>query len=115
MENKKIETIVIYPSRQRIELNDKATKQLFNLTPEKFAKLVKGAPFGIVETKKKNKKSGKIETIISGYTLVTAAGFTFVATLDEYERAVLNVCVTEKRRGIYHACRTSTRRFRQKL
>ena len=99
MENQKIETIVIYPSRQRIELNDKATKQLFNLTPEKFAKLVKGAPFGIVETKKKNKKSGKIEKIISGYTLTTASGFTFIATLDEYHRAVLNVCVTEYDNG----------------
>ena len=95
-----IDNINIYPTRQRIDLNDKATKNLFNLTPDKFEKLVKqGATFGVVETKRKNKKTGKIEKIVSGYTLTAEKGFTFIAPLGEYERALLNVCVSEYDNG----------------
>ena len=95
-----IDNINIYPTRQRIDLNDKATKNLFNLTPEKFEKLVKqGATFGVVETKKKSKKTGKFEKIVSGYTLTAEKGFTFIVPLGEYERALLNVCVSEYENG----------------
>lgn len=91
--------ITIYPNRQRIDLNDKATKNLFNLTPETFKDLENGEQFGVVEKIRRDKKSGKYTKIISGYTLQTDEGFTFIAPLDEYDRAVLNVCVTEYANG----------------
>lgn len=93
MKNNKIQ---IYPSRQRVELNDKATKALFNLRETSFDGIEDGVNIEIVEKKQHGKKH---EEIVSGFTLQTAKGFTYIAPLDEYARAVLGVCVSEYENG----------------
>lgn len=93
----KNENIVIFPSRKRLDLNDKETKILFNQDSKEFLELINGTTKGgIIEKRKHGKKGGKV---ISGYTLTTLSGFTFIAPLDEYDRDVLNVFVTEYENG----------------
>ena len=91
----RIENIQIFPSKKRVVLNDKATKILFNLTPEKFANLINGATRNIVE-KKNHKKKSKVK---SGYRLETADNYISIAPLDEYDRDVFDVAISEYEAG----------------
>ena len=91
MRKTECENITIYPTRIRLDLNDKATKTLFNQSGERFEKLISGKTRKLIERRKHGKKA----EVLSGYTLTTAKGFTFIAPLDEYDRAVLNVCISE--------------------
>ena len=91
MRKNECENITIYPTRTRLDLNDKATKTLFNQSGERFEKLISGKTRKLIERRKHGKKA----EVLSGYTLTTAKGFTFIAPLDEYDRAVLNVCISE--------------------
>ena len=89
------EKIQVYPAKTRITLNDKATKILFNQTEENYEKLMNGSKRGVIE-KKKHKKHGEIQ---SGYHLQNENGYTNIAPLGEYERAVLDVCISEFNEG----------------
>lgn len=89
------ENIQVYPTRKRITLNDKATKFLFNATPENYSKIMKGAKCRITE-KKKYKKQG---TVKSGYRLQNDEGYTNIAPLEEYDRSVLDCCISEWEEG----------------
>ena len=90
-----MENVQVYPTRQRITLNDKATKILFNLTPEKFTDLLNGNTRRIVE-KKSYKKQGKVK---SGYRLQNEEGYTNIAPIDEYDRAALDTILSEYEEG----------------
>lgn len=89
------ENIQTYPAKTRVCLNDKATKNLFNLTEATYSKIMQGKRMGIVE-KKKFKKQGKVK---SGFKLQNENGYTYIAPLDEYERAVFDVCISEQEAG----------------
>ena len=91
-----IEQIQIFPTRQRITLNDKATKLLFNLSPEWFSKMINdGKKQGVVE-KRNHKKHGKIK---SAFSLSNEEGYTQILPLDEHDRAVFDVFTSEFENG----------------
>lgn len=90
-----MENIQIFPTRKRVVLNDKATKVLFNLTPEQFAKMINGGSRRIVE-KKNYKKKGAVK---SGYRLETADNYINIAPLDEYDRDIFDVVISEYDNG----------------
>ena len=86
-----IKNVQVYPTKQRIELNDKATKKLFALTRETYQQLIESKlKAQIVETKN-HKKFG---TIKSSFAIYNEHGFSNFIPLDEHDRAVLSVCVS---------------------
>lgn len=92
MATAKTANVQIYPSTQRVELNDKATKILFNLTAESYARMIQQhTTKGIIE-KKKHKKHGKIR---STFQISNENGYTQIIELSEFDRAVFAVCISE--------------------
>lgn len=90
------ENVQIYPATIRVEPNDKASKMLFNINPEHFAKMIqKNARQGVIE-KKNHKKHGKIK---STFQLYNENGYTQILQLTEFDRAVLSVCISEWENG----------------
>lgn len=85
----------IYPSRTRVEINDKLIKYAFNLTDEGTEALLEGETFGIVE-KKDYKNWGKI---VTAYKILNAAGYTVQRPAREFDRDVLSVCISEQYAG----------------
>lgn len=92
MSNHSIENVQVYPTKTRIELNDKATKILFNIAPEYYAQMIQDSKgYGVIE-KKHHKKHGKIK---SSFHIFNDHGYTVIIELNEFDRAVLSVCVSE--------------------
>ena len=90
--DEKISNVQLYPGTQRVELNDKATKILFNLTAENYAAMIqKNLNCGVVE-KKNHKKHGKIK---STFKIENENGYTQIVELSEFDRAVFGVCISE--------------------
>lgn len=81
----------IYPSRVRVEPNDKDTKVLFGIKDDNYQQLLDGGFRNIVE-KRNHKKHGTIKT---PYTLTNSDGFDNRIPLNEFDRAVLAVCISE--------------------
>lgn len=86
-----IKNVQIYPSKKRVELNDKATKRFFNLTRESYQKLLETKAKATLVEKKNHKKFG---TIKSSFSISNENGFSNFIPLDEHDRAVLSVCVS---------------------
>ena len=86
-----IKNVQIYPSKKRVELNDKATKRFFNLTRESYQKLLESNAKATLIEKKKHKKFGNIK---SSFSISNENGFSNFIPLDEHDRAVLSVCVS---------------------
>ena len=87
-----MDNVQLYPSKVRVELNDKATKILFNLTPERFNQMLQQmSKQGVIE-KRNHKKHGKIR---STFQIFNENGYTLLLALDEFDRAVLAVCISE--------------------
>ncbi len=86
-----IKNVQVYPATQRIELNDKATKIIFNLTPETYRQLVEQRVKANVTEKKNHKKYGRVK---SGFIISNELGYSNFAPLTEFDRAVLSVCVS---------------------
>ena len=84
-------SVQIYPSHIRIETNDKDTKVLFGITDDNFQSLLDGASRNIVETR--NHK--KLGTVRSPYTVTNSDGYDNKVPLNEFDRAVLSVCISE--------------------
>lgn len=84
-------SIQVTPSRVRVEPNDKDTKVLFGIKDEGYQTLIDGASRNIVE-KRNHKKHGTIRT---PYTLTNADGYDNKVPLNEFDRAVLSVCISE--------------------
>ena len=86
-----IKNVQIYPSKKRVELNDKATKRFFNLTRESYKKLIESKAKATLVEKKNHKKFGNIK---SSFAISNENGFSNFIPLDEHDRAVLSVCVS---------------------
>lgn len=86
-----IKNVQIYPSKKRVELNDKATKRFFNLTRESYQKLLESNAKATLIEKKNHKKFGNIK---SSFSISNENGFSNFIPLDEHDRAVLSVCVS---------------------
>lgn len=82
-----VDNVQIYPTSNRVEINDRAVKKLFNLDKDTYNRFRDGTTFTIIETFD-NPKHGEIET-----------PFSFVSPypdpLNEFDRAVLSVCTSE--------------------
>lgn len=87
--------IQLYPSKIRIEPNDKATKFLFGMSDESNDELLQGVAYNIVE--KKNLK--KVGNLKSPFQLVNSDDCQDINPLNPYDRAVLSVCVSEMLAG----------------
>lgn len=88
----------IYPSTVRVEINDKIVKVLFRKEHDVTGK------FGVLEKKssKKNKhqksKGNQSSDVLIKYTISTDSGDATII-LDEFDRAVLGVCISEQKAG----------------
>lgn len=92
-----LKRVQIYPATERVECNDKMTKITFSHDYENFNRLIEGKSGGIIEKKKRSKK-GK-ERIITSYTVQNADGFGNKEPLDEFDRAIFGVMVSEFLKG----------------
>lgn len=81
----------LYPSKIRVEPNDKATKFLFGMSDEFNDNLLNGATYNIVE-KKNYKKVGKVK---SPFQFVNSDDCHDNNPLNPFDRAVHSVCVSE--------------------
>lgn len=86
-----LKSIQIYPSKVRIEPNDKMARSLFNWDDVSYNALMQGAKGSIVE-KKNHRKHGEIKTPIK---LGNDTGYGNGDPLTEFDRAVLSVCISE--------------------
>lgn len=96
MQENNCTNVQIYPNKKRIELNDKATKILFNLTADAYFRMIQNnSKKGIIE-KKNHKKHGKVR---STFRIQNENGFTQIIELNEFDRAVFGVCISEWEEG----------------
>ena len=86
-----LKNVQVYPSKVRVEINDKTAKSLFDADEAKFNKLMDGATAGVIETKK-HKKHGKI---ITRYNLKNKDGYSDRKPLTELDRDILSACIAE--------------------
>ena len=85
----------IYPSKVRVELNDKLMKFVFSLTEGGTKRLLGGEVFSVVE--KENFKN--YGDILTAYKILNAAGYSIQRPLTEFDRDVLSVCISEQEEG----------------
>ncbi len=86
----------IYPARTRIEMNDKITKTVFNLNEEVFFKLVNGQKVLGVDELQSHPKFG---TITSYVQIFNSEGAAANEPLNQFDRAVFNVLISQKLSG----------------
>ena len=86
-----LQKVCIYPATVRVECNDKVTKSVFSRTSEQYHNMINGVPAGVIE-KKNHKQNGKL---VTSYTFQNASGYGNLIPLDEFDRAVLSVCISE--------------------
>jgi hypothetical protein len=80
----------IYPAKYRITTNDKLSKVIFGLSEAAFASMDNGQVKSLVE-KKNHKKHGKIK---SPFRVYTGEGVTNKEPLNQFDRAVHDVIVS---------------------
>lgn len=80
-----LESIQILPPISRSEINDKIAHIAFNLSPDELSKTI-----SVIE-KKKLKKVGKVKSSLS---VQAPNSYSHFAPLDEFDRAVLSVCIS---------------------
>lgn len=88
----------IYPSKVRVELNDKLMKFVFSLTDGGTKRLLGGEVFSIIE-KENFKNHGDI---LTAYKILNAAGYSIQRPLTEFDRDVLSVCISEQAEGNWY-------------
>ena len=81
----------IYPSKVRVELNEKLIRVVFKLTEQGISRLLNGETFNVIE-KKGYKNHGDIRT---SYQILNAAGYNVQRPFTMFDRAVLSVCISE--------------------
>lgn len=83
--------IQIAPSTICVEPNDAFIKALFRFHTNTFKNALLGKKFGV---KQKNKTAGK-DAVISPFSIQNAEGYADDSPLDEFDRAVLGVIISE--------------------
>ena len=81
----------VYPAKERIELNDAATKLLFSLSEGFYKKMLTGTGVLVTERSKSKKK----EEIESAFNLFNQNGYNDQVPPGEYDRAVLSYLCSE--------------------
>ena len=96
----------IYPSKIRIEPNDKDTKVAFKLSETGTDRLLNGETFRVIE-KRDHKKHGDVKT---AYQILNSEGYEVRRPLNQLDRAVHSVCFSEMEAG--NCCTTPAVIFR---
>ena len=92
----KNKNVQVYPAKKRIEINDKIAKVVFSLPDDNYDKLIEeNKSQGVVEVKN-HKKFGKVR---SSFKLQNSDGYSQKIPPDEFDRAVLSVCVSNWTEG----------------
>lgn len=96
LENDSVDTLKkmraqIYPSKVRVELNEKLIRLVFKLTEQGISRLLNGETFHAIE-KPDYKNHGDIRT---AYQILNAAGYQIQRPFTMFDRAVLSVCISE--------------------
>ena len=87
----RVPNVQVYPAKQRIEINDKIAKVVFSLPDDNYDKLIEeNKSQGVVEVKN-HKKFGKVR---SSFKLQNADDYSDKIPPDEFDRAVLSVCIS---------------------
>ena len=92
---KHLENKQIYPAKERIELNDATTKQLFTFSDNFYKEMLAGT--GVLTNERAETK--KREEIESAFYISNKEGYTNDTPFGEYERAILNYLCTEFLKG----------------
>lgn len=82
--------VQIMPSTECVEINEAFVKDLFSRSDEETRELLDGEIGSVLEKKRSKKKS-----VISRYKMQNADGYDDETPLDEFDRAVLSVIVSE--------------------
>lgn len=85
----------VYPAKERVELNDAATKQLFSLSDNFYKKMLKGT--GVLYTERA--KTKKKEELQGAFNLSNSNGYDNTTPPGEYDRAILNYLCSEFLKG----------------
>ena len=85
----------VYPAKERIELNDAATKMVFSLSEGFYKKMLTGTGVLVTERSKSKKK----EEIESAFNLFNQNGYNDQVPPGEYDRAVLGYLCSEFLKG----------------
>lgn len=85
----------IYPSKVRVELNDKLIKYVFDLSEGGTKDILSGEIFSVTE--KKNFKSHG--DILTAYKILNDTDYSIQRPLNEFDRDVLSVCISEQEEG----------------
>lgn len=93
---KHLENKQIYPAKERIELNDAATKQLFSFSDNFYKNLLAGTGVLVKERAAKGKDKEEVD---SAFYISNKEGYENFTPFGEYERAILNYLCTEFLKG----------------
>lgn len=86
-----IKNVQVYPTKKRVEINDKIAKVVFTLNDNTYKKIIEEHKSqGVVEMNN-HKKFGKVK---SRFSLQNSDGYSNVIPLTEFDRAVLSVCIS---------------------
>ena len=86
-----IKNIQVYPAKKRVEINDKMSKVLFKLNDASYDQMLdEHKAQGVIEVRN-HKKLGKVR---SSFKLQNSDGYSQKIPPDEFDRAVLSVCVS---------------------
>ena len=83
--------VQIFPSTECVEVNDAFVKALFRFGVSSFQQALQGQPFAVKQTS----KSSKHDPVFSHFTLQNAEGFENDSPLNEFDRAVLGILISE--------------------
>ena len=83
--------IQIMPSTECVEVNDAIVKSLFKLSSKKYQRALNGQSFRVKEKRKSNKK----DAVYSNINLFNTEGYDDNSPLDEFDRAVLGIIISE--------------------
>ena len=83
--------IQIMPSTECVEVNDAIVKSLFKLSSKKYQQALNGQSFRVKEKRKSNKK----DAVYSNINLFNTEGYDDNSPLDEFDRAVLGIIISE--------------------
>ena len=87
-----MDNVQIFPSRKRIEVNDKLTEKLFSMSANTYEKiLTDGNTFYLIEVKN-HKKFGDI---LSPLCIKLINGYLNKTPMDQFDRFVLAACISE--------------------
>lgn len=89
-------SVKINPTRNRVELNDKVTKNYFNLDKKSYYLAVTNKAKLHIREKKNHKKYG---TVVTPTSISNIGEYSNVAPLTEFDRAVLAVIISEQCAG----------------